>query len=261
MRSHLASVARGLPEGAGSPGYPNNSRGLGMELQPVTTTAAKPANRMKRTREWVVMATTAYQQPTPSQTHPALCGPLDGRRVSHPLRSHRRGWGRARQSSKIQATAARTMSEKRTPVHQRTSGPIRATPLAGPSPLGGSKPWTTRRREGNQTVTGALGCTVLPGIVTRRAKDARRRRARRAGPAWARGQANSRRFGTGANREGLCSRRLPPHFLSSFCSHHFIKSRFTCHELTMAFMASEGRSAFTAEAAESRGAVCDERLC
>jgi hypothetical protein len=38
--------------------------------------------------------------------------------------------------------------------HQRTSGPTRATPLAGPSPLGGSKPWTTRRMEGNHTVTG-----------------------------------------------------------------------------------------------------------
>src|SRR6202022_737140 len=49
------------------------------------------------------------------------------------------------------------MSEKRTPSHQRTSGPIRATPLVGPSPLGGSKPWTTRRMEGNHTVTSALG--------------------------------------------------------------------------------------------------------
>jgi hypothetical protein len=64
------------------------------------------------------------------------------------------------------------MSEKTTPSHQRTSGPIRATPLAGPSPLGGSKPWTTRRIEGNHTVTGALDPQYFqelsPDVVERR---------------------------------------------------------------------------------------------
>ena len=68
------------------------------------------------------------------------------------------------------------MSEKRTPSHQRPSGPIRATPLAGPSLLGGSKPWTTRRMEGNHMVTSVLGCAVLPGIISRRSKDAGRPR-------------------------------------------------------------------------------------
>ncbi len=71
-----------------------------------------------------------------------------------------------------------------------------------------------------------------------------------------RGDLEQARIGRGYAPGGY--RRI---FCRLFCSHHFIKSRFTCHELTMAFMASEGRSAFTAEAAESRGAVCDERLC
>jgi hypothetical protein len=64
----VVSVARRLTTGSGA----TNSRRLGMEVQPVTTTTTKPANRMKLTREWVVMPTKAYQKPTPLLVYPAL---------------------------------------------------------------------------------------------------------------------------------------------------------------------------------------------